>query len=78
MKTTSDPESGAFETVRGGRRSSAGHHGRGYTWQFQKLRGTLFWGPYNKEPTFIGTKLGSLIFGNSHLDSRSRALRYTE
>ncbi|CAE7812270.1 unnamed protein product [Symbiodinium sp. CCMP2592] len=30
-------------------------------------RGTLFWGPYNKDPTIQGTILGSPIFGNSHL-----------
>ena len=21
-----------------------------YTWEFPKIRGTLFWGPYNKDP----------------------------
>ena len=31
-------------------------------WEFPKIRGTLFWGPYNKDPTI----LGSPIFGNSH------------
>ena len=30
-------------------------------------RGTLFWGPYNKDPTIWGTILGSPIFGNSHM-----------
>ena len=30
-------------------------------WEFPKIRGTLFWGPYNKDP---GTILGSPIFGN--------------
>ena len=30
-------------------------------------RGTLFWGPYNKDPTISGTILGSPIFGNSHI-----------
>ena len=34
---------------------------------FRELRGTLFWGPYNKDPTFQGTILGSPIFGNSHM-----------
>ena len=29
-------------------------------------RGTLFWGPYNKDPTISGTRLGSPIFGNYH------------
>ena len=23
----------------------------GGKWEFPKLRGTLFWGPYNKDPT---------------------------
>ena len=31
-------------------------------------RGTLFRGPYNKDPTIQGGILGSLIFGNSHVD----------
>ena len=30
-------------------------------------RGTLFWGPSNKDPTISGTILGSPIFGNSHV-----------
>ena len=29
-------------------------------------RGTLFWSPYNKDPTIWGTISGSPIFGNSH------------
>ena len=28
---------------------------------------TLFWGPYNKDPTIWGTILGSPIFGNHHI-----------
>ena len=28
-------------------------------WSFRKLGGTLFWGPYNKDPTISGTLLGS-------------------
>ena len=35
-------------------------------WEFPKIWGTLFWGPYNKDPTIQGTMLGSPIFGNSH------------
>ena len=23
--------------------------GLGFTWEFPKIRGTLFWGPYNKD-----------------------------
>ena len=33
---------------------------------FRKIRGTLIWGPYNKDPTIKGTILGSPIFGNPH------------
>ena len=36
------------------------------TREFPKIRGTLFWGPCNKDPTIWGTILGSPIFGNSH------------
>ena len=32
-------------------------------WEFPKIRGTLFGGPYNKDPTISG----SPIFGNSQL-----------
>ena len=28
-------------------------------WEFPKIRGTVFWGPYNKDPTVSGTILGS-------------------
>ena len=38
-------------------------------WEFPKIRGTLFWGPYNKDPSILGTILGTPIFGNSHIDS---------
>ena len=31
----------------------------GFIWEFSKIRGTLSWGPYNKDPTIEGTKLGS-------------------
>ena len=37
-------------------------------WEFPTIRGTLFWGPYNTDPTFSGTILGSPIFGNSHIE----------
>ena len=33
-------------------------------WEIPKIRGTIFWSPYNKDPA-IGTILGSPIFGNS-------------
>ena len=36
-------------------------------WEFPKIGGTLFWRPYNKDPTIWGTILGSPIFGNSHV-----------
>ena len=45
-------------------------------WDFPKTRGTLFWGPYNKDPTIKGTILGSLIFGNPHCASRYFSLPY--
>ena len=37
------------------------------TWEFPKIRDTLFWGPYNKDPTIEGTILGSPIFGNPNI-----------
>ena len=37
------------------------------TWEFPKIRVTLFGGPYNN--TIWGTILGSPIFGNAHLKS---------
>ena len=30
-------------------------------------QGSLFWGPYNKDPSILGTISGSPIFGNSHI-----------
>ena len=33
--------------------------------EFPKIRGTLFWGPYNKDPTSLGAILESPFFGNS-------------
>ena len=35
--------------------------------QIWEIRGTKFWGPYNTDLTIQGTRLGSPIFGNSHL-----------
>ena len=35
-------------------------------WGVSENRGTLFGGPYNKDPTIWGTILGSPIFGNPH------------
>ena len=32
------------------------------TREFPKIRGTLVWGPYNKDPTISGTIVGSPIF----------------
>ena len=45
-------------------------------WEFPKIRGTLFGGtlfggPYNKDPTIQGTILGSPIIGNSQLVPKS-------
>ena len=39
-------------------------------WEFPKTRGTLFGGPYSKDPTISGTILGSPIFGNSQIGVR--------
>ena len=36
-------------------------------WEFPKIRGTFFLGPYNKDPTIWGTILGSPMFGNSQI-----------
>ena len=41
-------------------------------WGFPKIRGTLFWGPYNKDPTTSGTILWFPIFGNSHMGNTHR------
>ena len=32
--------------------------------KFLQIRGTLVWGPQNRDPTIQGTVLGSPIFGN--------------
>ena len=32
-------------------------------WESPKIRDTLFWGTYTKDPTILGTKVGSPIFG---------------
>ena len=39
-------------------------HISGHLWEFPIIRGTLHWGPSNKDPTNWGTILGSPIFGN--------------
>ena len=36
----------------------------GNLWEFPKVGDTLFWCPYDEDPTIQGTKLGSPIFGN--------------
>ena len=43
-------------------------HEKSSIWEFPKIRGTLFGGPYNKDPTIYGTILGSRIFGSSQID----------
>ena len=35
------------------------------TWEFPKIRGTLFCCPYNMDPTVLGARLGYPISGNS-------------
>ena len=42
---------------------------RNLIWEFPKIRGTVFWGHYNKD-TIKGTILGSPIFGNPHLEQK--------
>ena len=37
------------------------------SFQFPKIRDTVFWVPYIKDPTIWGTIFGSPIFGNSHV-----------
>ena len=41
-------------------------------WEFLKIRGTLLWGAYNKDPTLYGSR--SPIFGNSPFTSVTRVL----
>ena len=36
-------------------------------WEFPKMRGTLFWDPYNKDPTIRVLYQGPRIFENSHI-----------
>ena len=35
-------------------------------------RGTLFWGPFHKDPPISGTTLGCPILGNSHIAAKHR------
>ena len=56
---TPDPQDYGFQA--GGTRKPQGYG------SFRKLGGTLFWGPYHKDPTIWGAILGSPIFGNSHI-----------
>ena len=36
-------------------------------WEFPKIRGTSYGGPYDEDPTIWGAVLWSPIFGNPHL-----------
>ena len=36
-------------------------------WEFPKISGTVFWGPYKKDPSIWGSLLGSPTFGNPHI-----------
>ena len=49
-------------------------------WDFPKLRGTLFWGPYNKDPAIKGIILGSPMSMNgvSGLGFRAQRIMATE
>ena len=46
--------------------------------EFPKIRGTLLWGPYNKDPTIQSTILGSPFFGNPALALGFRVRRITQ
>ena len=35
--------------------------------EFPKIRGTLFWGPYDKENNYLGYYIRVPFFGNSHM-----------
>ena len=37
----------------------------GYTWEFPRIRGTLFWGPYKKHPTIWGTTYSGPLFSET-------------
>ena len=41
-------------------------------WKFPKIRATLFWGPYNKDPTIWGAK--GLLFPETMSESPGLAL----
>ena len=47
-------------------------------WEFPKIRGTLFCGPYSKDPTILGyyTRVPSPIFGNSHIEAKIATTKY--
>ena len=36
-------------------------------WEFPKIRGTLYWGPYRKGSYYLGYYIRVPIFGNSHI-----------
>ena len=35
--------------------------------KLRDIKGTLFWGPYNKDPTILGTIMRSPIFATPHI-----------
>ena len=41
-------------------------------------KGTLNWGPYNKDPTILGTIFGSSIFGNPQTEGHMKPPREPE
>ena len=34
-------------------------------WEFPKIRGTLFWGPYSKDPMMIGDQIRVPLFSET-------------
>ena len=49
------------------------------SWDFPKISGTSFWGPYNKDPTIKGAILGSPVLGDRqlHLNLVKRQSKYS-
>ena len=44
----------------------------GFIWELPKIRDTLFWGPYNKDPTILRYYIRVPYFWKPHLRSRMK------